>query len=119
MQGRRVGTLTLGLVFIVIGIVYLLINIFNLHFDVYIIKLWPLVLISLGIEVLVYNYYSIKEKFILKFDGISIFLIGVILIFSFGIYVFGKFSMELLDPSSPLFYKKHVMMHLSYISMFL
>ncbi|NMM64766.1 hypothetical protein HBE96_19350 [Clostridium sp. P21] len=108
MESRKVGTLTLGVVFIVTGIIYLLINIFNLSIDFAIIRFWPLVLISLGVEVLIYNHYSIKHDYKLRFDIISIFLIMVVLVFSFGLYAFGKFSSELLDPSSPLFYKKHV-----------
>jgi hypothetical protein len=108
MQGRRIGTLTLGLVFIVLGILYLSINIFNLSIDFAMIKFWPLVLISLGLEVLIYSHYSLKHEFVVKFDIISIFLIMVVLVFSFGLYAFGKFSSELLDPSSPLFYKRHV-----------
>ena len=32
MQGRRVGTLTLGILLIIIGLTYLLSNIYNLEF---------------------------------------------------------------------------------------
>ncbi|WPC43165.1 LiaI-LiaF-like domain-containing protein [Clostridium sp. JS66] len=108
MQGRRVGTLTLGGVFIIVGVLYLLINVFNFPIDFTIVKFWPLVLISLGAEVLIYRYYSLKNDSVVKFDILSIFLIMVVLIFSFGLYAFGKFSTELLDPTSPLFYKRHV-----------
>ena len=108
MQGRRVGTLTLGGVFIIVGVLYLLINIFNFPINFAIVKFWPLALISLGVEVLIYRYYSSKSDSVVKFDILSIFLIMVVLIFSFGLYAFGKFSTELLDPASPLFYKRHV-----------
>ena len=118
MQGRRVGTITLGGTLIIVGCLYLLINIFNLQIDADMVKLWPLILISLGVEVLVYNHYSIIKNYSLKFDIISIFLVVFLLMFSFGLYAFGKFSSELLNPSSPLYFKNHLT-YVPYINLIL
>ncbi len=118
MQGRRVGTLTLGIVLITLGILYLLINFLQLSIDITMIKFWPLVLVSLGLEVLIYNHYAGKENFSIKFDGISLLLIIIVLGFSSVLYMFGKLSCEILEPSSPLFYKKHIH-YVSYVMIFL
>lgn len=116
MQGRRVGTITLGITLVVVGILYLLINFFNLSIDADMIKFWPIILISLGIEVMVFNHFSVKGKYTLKFDIVSIFLVMILLFFSFGLYAFGKFSSEILNPSSPLYFKNHLSC-LSYINL--
>lgn len=108
MQGRRVGTLTLGILSIVIGITYLLSNIYNLKIIVQVLKLWPIALIMIGLEVLIYNHKALKENCSMRFDGISLFLIVLILVFSFSICAFSKVSTELLNPNSPIYYQKYL-----------
>lgn len=108
MQGRRVGTLTLGILLIIIGIGYLLSNIYNLQIITEILKFWPITLIILGAEVLIYNHKALKENYSIRFDGISLFLIILILVFSFSICVFSKISTDLLNPNSPIYYQKYL-----------
>lgn len=108
MQGRRVGTLTLGIILIIIGIAYLLSNIYNLEISVQILKWWPITFIMIGIEVLIYNHKALKENCSIRFDGISLFLIILILFFSFSACVFSKISTELLNPNSPIYYQKYL-----------
>ena len=83
MKSRRVGTFTLGISLIVLGVA-LMISFFTEAFTVYdVIKFWPLFIIVFGIEVLVHAILNNEEK--LRYDGLSIFL-GIILILStFGI----------------------------------
>lgn len=85
MKSRRVGTFTLGISLIVLGVA-LMISFFTEAFTVYdVIKFWPLFIIVFGIEVLVHAILNNEEK--LRYDGLSIFL-GIILILStFGIAV--------------------------------
>ncbi|MBC2581106.1 LiaI-LiaF-like domain-containing protein [Clostridium sp. DJ247] len=108
MQSRRVGTLTLGILLIVLGIVYFLITVFNIPLEKKILEFWPLILVSLGIEVLVLNDIALKKDIPLKYDFISFILIVTMLFFSFGTYVLSKLVGDFLDPSSPLFYRNYI-----------
>lgn len=107
MQGRRVGTFTLGILLIAAGITYLLSNIYNLEISFQILKWWPIALIMIGIEVLFYNHEAIKQNCSIRFDMISLFLIVLVLFFSFSTCVFSKISTEILNPNSPMYYQKH------------
>ena len=79
MKNRRVGTFTLGISLIVLGIA-LMISFFTDAFTVYeVIKFWPIFIIVFGIEVLVHAILNNEEK--LRYDGLSIFL-GIVLILS-------------------------------------
>ncbi|MEG2053386.1 MAG: hypothetical protein RR052_00445 [Oscillospiraceae bacterium] len=89
---RRVGTFTMGLSLIASGLVFLSILLFDLKVEqiLFIIKFSPLILISLGIEVLVYNIGFKYEK--VKYDFVSMLvclgLIGVFgVITMFALYV--------------------------------
>ena len=85
---RRVGTFTLAFALIVFGIVMIL-RMF-LRFDSlrYILMLWPVVFISLGVEILA---FSAKKDAYIKFDGVSILLVFLIIGISciFGVLNFG------------------------------
>lgn len=108
MQSRRVGTLTLGILLIILGTLYLLITVFNMPLEKKILDFWPLILVSLGIEVLVLNDRALKKDLTLRYDGMSFLLIIIMLIFSFSTYTASKLLGEFLDPSSPLFYRNYI-----------
>lgn len=62
MAAKRVGSVTLGLTLVVFGVMFLLsafIKSFN-YLDV--IKFWPVIFISLGIEMLVHAFSKDAEK---------------------------------------------------------
>lgn len=62
MTAKRVGSVTLGLTLVVFGVMFLLsafIKSFN-YLDV--IKFWPVIFISLGIEMLVHAFSKDAEK---------------------------------------------------------
>lgn len=82
IKGRRVGTLTSGIVLVVFGILFLLrlistnINIFQ------IVSLWPLILISVGVEVIA--AYIINKEEIIKYDFKAIILVIILVFFAMG-----------------------------------
>ena len=79
MKGRRVGTFTLGVSLVVLGVA-LMISFFTDAFTVYeVMKFWPVFIIVFGIEVLIQAILNNDEK--LRYDGLSIFL-GIVLILS-------------------------------------
>lgn len=77
---HRVGSVTLGLMLVVFGIVFLArLFVPSLTYDA-IWHLWPCTLISLGIEVLVSTFRAEKSKY----DGWGILLIFLITMFTMG-----------------------------------
>lgn len=84
---RRVGTFTFGLVLVAAGVLLILRTVMpelNLTFAT---NLAPVVLIALGIEVLI---YAARPDVKLKYDGVSIFLCLLILLFVGGAGLFGR-----------------------------
>lgn len=89
MRTWRVGTISMGILLILLG-VYLLLSIFSgTDFIVKygILTWWPTILIILGIEVLLYLYFMRKESSVVKYDLLSVFLIGVIGLLGIGFFV--------------------------------
>lgn len=88
---RRVGTYTFGAMLIIIGISILIMTFTQFDFFRYILMIWPVVLIGLGIEIL---YLNSKSNVRVKIDFISITLMGIVLfftaIFSLGNYFVNK-----------------------------
>ena len=88
---RRVGTYTFGIMLIIIGISVLIMTFTKFDFFRYILMVWPIVLIFLGIEIL---YLNSQSNIKVKIDFLSIILMLVILfftaIFSLGNYFVNK-----------------------------
>lgn len=88
---RRVGTYTFGVMLIIIGISVLIITFTKIDFFRYLLMVWPIVLIGLGIEIL---YLNSKSNIKVRIDFISIILMGIVLfcsaIFSLGNYFVNK-----------------------------
>lgn len=82
----RVGTLSMGVLLIVLGCVLFVSQIQGWSSIQIIFKLWPLVLIMLGAEILGFLFFSRKENSVVKYDGFSIFIILVIVFFSVAAY---------------------------------
>lgn len=80
MRTHKVGTLTLGLMLIVFGVLFL-IHLFTgfLSYNL-IFNLWPVVFLSLGAEVLFSALPKTREKF--SFDVASIVLLLVLMLFA-------------------------------------
>lgn len=88
---RRVGTYTFGVMLIIIGISVLIMTFTKFDFFRYLLMVWPIVLIGLGVEIL---YLNSKSSIKVKIDFVSIILMGIVLfftaIFSLGNYCVNK-----------------------------
>lgn len=89
MEGKtkRVGLFSMGLVLIILGITILLSQFTRIDIIGLSLKLWPMILILLGLEVLWMNYRNNSDENIrIKFDLASIFIVILILIVNLGLY---------------------------------
>lgn len=85
MKLRRVGTFTTGIALVLFGVV-LGISGFVQTFDITIVfKLWPFVVLSFGVEVLIFAFTNKEDKF--RYDGASIFLLVFVVLSSMGMAV--------------------------------
>ena len=82
LRGRRVGTLTAGLVLILFGVLFLLRLVSpNINY-LFIVSFWPVILIILGVEVIAGYIVNREEK--IKYDTGAIWLIIVLSFFAMG-----------------------------------
>jgi len=82
MRQRRVGTVTLGTVLVIYGIVFLL-HSFIKGLSYYLIfQLWPIVFVMLGLEVLVSTIRFKGQEF--KYDFAAIIIICILIVFAMG-----------------------------------
>ena len=80
VRTHRVGTITTGLSLIAFGVMFVLHMFLNvLSYDL-IFKLWPVILIGLGVELLLSNF--IKDKIV--YDKAAILLMFVMALFAMG-----------------------------------
>ena len=84
---RRVGTFTMGISLIFIGLTLIASLFLNLQYVSLIFKFWPVILIMLGVEVLFFLKESKKDGKPVKYDFASIAIIMLVLFFSMGIFV--------------------------------
>lgn len=85
----RIGKVTFGVVLILVGIIIFIQTILSLNILRYVLMLWPLVLIILGIEILVY-----RNKENIKYDIwgsiFTLIIIGIVSLFSIVNYGVNK-----------------------------
>jgi uncharacterized membrane protein YcaP (DUF421 family) len=82
MRRWRVGSITLGLALIALGIGMLLSRILGTFSLADVAAWWPVLLIVLGAEVLLALFLSDEKLPKVVYDGGSIFLIALVLVFS-------------------------------------
>jgi len=82
----RVGTLSMGVLLIALGIIMLVSQILEVSVIEHIIKWWPIILIMIGLEILVYVFLSKQNETKVKFDVFSIIVISIMMIASVGVY---------------------------------
>lgn len=85
MRTRRVGSLTCGTLLILFGVLFILHMLIPAVTFTFIFKLWPLILIFLGIEILLSNIRKTEQK--LTYDTGAIFLVIILAFFSLGMGV--------------------------------
>jgi membrane-bound ClpP family serine protease len=86
MRKWRVGTFSMGILLILVGILLLLGELSGISSVKLIFTWWPLILITLGLEVLAHVYFSGQESPTVKYDGFSIFIILLIIIITLLVY---------------------------------
>lgn len=86
MKIKRVGTISMGVVLIAFGVILFLSQINKFSALNIVLKIWPVILILIGLEVLWYRYISKDEGVVIKYDFFSIFIIFIILIVNIGIF---------------------------------
>jgi hypothetical protein len=78
MRTWRVGTISMGASLVLLGLFLFLSRFFGYELVNVMTAWWPILLIVLGIEILLYLAFSRQEKPILKYDFLSIFFVGVL-----------------------------------------
>lgn len=91
MRVRRVGSITCGLLLIGFGILFLLHAMIPAISFTFIFRLWPLVLIGLGAEILIANVRFAQREF--KYDLGAIALVVILAVFAMCMG-FVEFCME-------------------------
>jgi hypothetical protein len=78
MRIWRVGTFSMGFSLLFLGLILLFSQVLELKLYQVMISWWPIILVVLGIEILVYLVLSKQEKPFLKYDFLSIFFVGIL-----------------------------------------
>lgn len=82
LKQRRVGTLTLGSLLVLYGVLFLLHSFINDLSYYLIFQLWPIIFVALGIEILVSSIRWKEHEF--KYDFAAITILCVLVIFAMG-----------------------------------
>jgi amino acid transporter len=86
MRRWRVGTLTLGVLMIVVGITMLAAQLKQMVLLNVFLTWWPIILVLLGGEILWYIYSSKEPEPKVKYDVFSMFIVFVLVFCSIGMY---------------------------------
>src|SRR3954467_3640998 len=78
MRTWRVGTFSMGASLVFLGVFLFFSKFMGLDLVQVMTTWWPLLLVVLGIEILLYLFLSRQEKPVLKYDFLSIFFVGII-----------------------------------------
>jgi hypothetical protein len=78
MRTWRVGTVSMGASLLLLGVILFLSRFLGMELVHVMTAWWPILLIVLGIEILLYLYLSRQEKSMIKYDFLSIFFVGVL-----------------------------------------
>lgn len=97
MRSRRVGSITCGILLIVFGVLFLLHMLVPAITYNFIFHLWPLILVSLGVEIILSNRKAAEA--VMKYDVGAILLVIILAVFSMGMGLV-EFCME----HAPVYY---------------
>lgn len=90
MRRWRVGTFSMGLTLILTGVILFVGQVVDINYAFEILKWWPVILILLGIEMLIYLHFSKEEEPKIQYDGASIFIVVLLIVVSIGVTAVGK-----------------------------
>ena len=88
MKTHRVGTVTLGITLVSIGIFFLLGLFISTPIYTIVFKGWPIIFIILGVEILVGN--AKKEQIEFVYDKVAIWLTVILTLFAMFLAVFSQ-----------------------------
>jgi uncharacterized membrane protein HdeD (DUF308 family) len=80
LRGRRTGTLTAGVTLVVFGLLFIGRLVFPEVDLKFIMSLWPLILIFIGIEIII--SYAVNKDEKMRYDGGAIVLVFIMAIFA-------------------------------------
>lgn len=109
MKNRRIGTISMGIVLILFGVLLLLSKVSSISGIEIFVSFWPVILIILGIEILYYVYKNKEEEKPIRYDIFSIFIVTAILMFNMAIYGLietGVMDLVKLKVSQEIYYEK-------------
>ena len=86
MHKWRIGTLTMGMFLIALGVILIMARVSGISVIEQIINWWPVIIIMLGVEILLVSILGRSENFKASFDGFSIFIVIVIILFCLGTF---------------------------------
>ncbi len=78
MRTWRVGSVSMGLSLVLLGIFLFVSQMTGTQLVEPLLLWWPLILVVLGIEIIVYSFLSKKEDPIVKYDFLSILFVGIL-----------------------------------------
>ncbi|MDD4572012.1 MAG: DUF5668 domain-containing protein [Clostridia bacterium] len=110
MREWRVGTFTMGFALIALGI-FLLLDLFGIFNGGYwAMRLWPVIIIFLGVEVLLYAVVANRkpEKLKIKYDFLSIVLVLLIGMASLGLWGFNEVMDRYTEETGRNWFQEHV-----------
>mgnify|MGYP006894312160 FL=1 len=87
MRTHKVGTFTLGIILISFGLLFLLGSFIDSLSYEFIFKLWPIIFIFLGSEILFANFKKTNQENKLVYDKTAFFLIIVLSFFAMGMAI--------------------------------
>ncbi|NLY42524.1 MAG: hypothetical protein GX066_00795 [Clostridiaceae bacterium] len=90
MKENRVGTVTMAIVLIAFGVIIFVSQISGSTAIHLVFKIWPLMLILLGFEILYYRFLSRDKDAPIKYDIFSIFFVMIILFTNLGLYTLSE-----------------------------
>jgi hypothetical protein len=101
MRVWRVGTISMGASLLFLGIILLFSNVLGLNLYQVMLAWWPIILVVLGSEILLFLIISKQEKPFLKYDFMSIILVGILGMVGIGFMIVG--STGLIEKISDVF----------------
>ncbi|QKG83483.1 DUF4097 domain-containing protein [Kroppenstedtia pulmonis] len=93
MKQWRVGSISAGLVLVMLGVLLLGSAFWGISAMQWLLKAWPITLLLLGLEILAFQFVRKNEK--LKFDGISLVLLVLVILSTLIIYPIQQVSVLL------------------------
>lgn len=109
MKNKRVGTVSMGIVLILFGILLLLSRFSSISTIELFVGFWPGILIIIGAEILYYSYKNKDDDSKIRYDIFSIFIVSMVLVFNmfiYGLIETGVMELVKLKVSQEIYYER-------------